>query len=1412
MASSNVPLPDKMTMKGNAAENWFFFKMAWDDYLISAFLEKKEERVKVSTLRSLFDRSVMQVLCNLKLTEVQLASCKEIIGALDAYFVPKVNITFERYVFGSTNQGDDEPIDEYVGTLRKLSSTCSYQALEDEMIRDRLVLGIKNESTRKQLLMDSELTLQKAIDICRANELADSQMKRITKAETSENVNKIFRQRQGSFRKPLKGRNNKADRKIPCKYCGNVHKHDRRKCPAYGEKCKLCFRYNHFASVCGSSQNARGKLKRASHVKTLQGSESDEESESSSEAFLIDYVNSADNQKPKRTWVSSLDFIVRKQIIPVDCQLDSGATINVVERDLLLKIFGKSPKLRPSSTTIRCFGGSSVKPLGRIEISVQKNGCKHPLVFEVVESASKPNARSLPILSAETCELLDLVKLKEVKIIQSTASDSKAIIEQYNDVFSGIGCLEGECHLNVSPSFKPIKQTPRRVPVPLREELRQKLEELVSKQIIKKEAGPTHWISNLVIVKSPKKFRVCLDPRPLNQALLRTEYEIPTIESIAPELKDAKIFTVVDTKDGFWNVKLSEESSYLTTFWTPFGRYRWLRLPFGIKVATDEYQRRLHEAFDGLKDIIIVQDDILILGRGVTDEAASANHDEALRKLLDRAREVNIKFNRDKIKLKQKSVKYMGHIVSSEGLKPDPDKIRAINDMRYPRDVQEVKSFMGIVTYMAKFVPNLSAISEPLRVLTKKDTIWTWGEDQCKAVDTIKRLVSQAPVLAYYDPNKQVTLQADASSKGLGAVILQDGRPIAFASRSLAPNEKQWAQIEKECLSILFGCERFAQYLVGGKDIIVQTDHRPLENIFRKSLLSAPVRLQRMMLRLQRYNPTVCYIRGEKMFIADALSRLHLPDQSPVALDEVYSIDSIHQELESLKVSDNINMMQASLQRVKAETANDETLFLLASTIKSGWPSNKEQLPECITPFWDFKDELMIQDGIIYRGNQVVIPKSLRREFIEKIHRCHLGQNASLRRARESLFWPQMSAEIKDRVKRCDVCQKFSISQTQTPMTSHRIPSLPWERLSLDTFKVEADEYAVLVDTYSDFFELRQMKNINSSSIINFLKDNFARHGVPQLLMSDNAPQFVGKEMIKFAKEWEFIHSTSSPFHSQGNGKAESAVKIAKRMIRKCRADGTDIYSALLEWRNTPTTNMDSSPVQRLMSRRTRSSIPSPPQMLVPEVIPSVRELLIDKRRRAKAQYDQHAKELPPLHIGQEVLVKPVATNRQWAEAIIHNSHNDSSYDVEIDGRLYRRNRTWLKPYHRSSPPRRTSFPTRPSSSHQSPKPKSPTQPPAQPSEATSSPTIRSPQPTSSSAANIEKGKENPHADQIKGTKSHSQTGEQGLKARSSSTARSSSSKLDIQHPVKTSRLGREVKPPKRLTFSDPPNTKTYKN
>ena len=276
---------------------------------------------------------------------------------------------------------------------------------------------------------------------------------------------------------------------------------------------------------------------------------------------------------------------------------------------------------------------------------------------------------------------------------------------------------------------------------------------------------------------------------------------MPTIEEVLPNLDKAKVFSVLDAKDGFCHVKLDDESSRLTTFWTPFGRYCWLRLPFGLTSSPEVYQYKQHEALQGLPGVEVIADDILVFGCGDTQSDAVKNHDENLIRLLKRAQKVNLKLNKKKLKLKMSEVSYMGHILSAEGLKPDPEKVKAVLEMEKPKNVKELQRFQGFVTYLSKFAPHLSEVSEPLRRLINKDTIWMWQDQQEEAFNEVKHIVTVQPILKFYSMSEEVTLQCDASEKGLGATILQQGQPIAFASRALSKNGAGLRSNRKRMLS-----------------------------------------------------------------------------------------------------------------------------------------------------------------------------------------------------------------------------------------------------------------------------------------------------------------------------------------------------------------------------------------------------------------------------------------------------------------------------------------------------------------------------------------------------------------------------------------------------------------------------------
>ncbi|PFX15885.1 Retrovirus-related Pol polyprotein from transposon 17.6 [Stylophora pistillata] len=310
----------------------------------------------------------------------------------------------------------------------------------------------------------------------------------------------------------------------------------------------------------------------------------------------------------------------------------------------------------------------------------------------------------------------------------------------------------------------------------------------------------------------------------------------------------------------------------------PFGRYRWRRMPFGISSAPEVFQRKMHELIEGMTGIEVVADDFITVGYGDTFEEAAQDHDKSLPLFLQRCKERNVRLNLEKLRLRQPQVLFIGHMATDQGLGIDPAKVRAIVEMPPPTDKLGVKRLLGLAQYLAKFRPHLSDTTKPLRDLTQNDVQWVWNEPQQTAFAKLKEMVTRTPVLRYYNLKDEVTLQCDASQSGLGAALMQNRQPVAYAPRALTPAETRYAQIEKELLAIVFACDCFDVYVYGRDLVNVETNHKSLEVIFMKSLASAPKRLQRMLLHLQKYNLKVKYKKGREMLLADTLSRAYLPE------------------------------------------------------------------------------------------------------------------------------------------------------------------------------------------------------------------------------------------------------------------------------------------------------------------------------------------------------------------------------------------------------------------------------------------------------------------------------------------------------------------------------------------------------
>jgi len=1266
-----------MVCRGDITSNWEFFKQQWQDYEVATGLDQKSQSIRLATFRSVMGKECLQIFLNLNFgTEV--LTITSALKALENYFLPKRNVVYERYVFNSCIQVPEETVDCYVNRLRKLAASCQFGALAEEMIRDRLVIGIQDKGTKARLLREKDLSLDKALDMCKSSEITNKQLKSIQKDEkqNNEELNLVHVKR-----KPMQGKMpshpkkppnpKKPDKKWKCKYCGQQKKHAKQtECPAYGQQCRNCKRMNHFAKVCQA-----GKEK----VHVAEVAEGFESEESLLKIEEITAINGSGKQL-----TSSITFVIEEQYKEqLVCQLDTGATCNVIShRNLVQLLQNGDPPLSKSNAQLKLFDGSLMKPVGETTLTAERRGKRLDLRFQVVESSNKP------LLSAEACEQLGLLKVdidpeESIHVLKSSSNLTRdQILVQYKDVFEGLGHI-GDTTIITDPSVKPVQHSPRRVPVPLRDKVKAKLDDLERKGIVEKVTVPTDWISSMVVVATPNKIRICLDPKDLNKAVIRPKYQMPTLDELLPKLSNAKVFSTLDAKDGFYQVGLDESSSLKTTFWTPFGRYKYLRLPFGINLAPEEFECKLHEKLDSLPGVEVIRDDILVMGYGENDEEANRNHDENLIRLLEQARKANLRLNSSKLNLKKSEVRFMGHLITKDGLQPDPEKVKAVQEMPRPTSKKELLSLLGFVNYLAKFLPRLSEVAQPLREMTAKDAKFIWSQHHETAFQEVRELVVKHPVLKYYDLQEEVTVQCDASEYGLGAALLQNGQPVAFASRSLSQTERQYAQIEKECLAIVFSCERFSQYLAGRKKITVESDHKPLQSIFQKSILSAPCRLQRMMLRLQRFNLEVKYKPGAQMYVADHLSRASLAVKKEMTDNfQVFAL-----ELETLTPFDSIKVAPERLTQLQKCTAQDLVLESLKTTVLTGWPERREQCPVQVRDYWNYREEISLHNGILFKSQRVIVPKAMRPEMLSRIHSSHQGVASCLRKAKDIVFWPGMNSEVKALVERCAVCAEFQARNASQPMQSHQLPDRPWSKVATDLFTVSGKNYLTVVDYYSDFVEVSELEDTTSRAVIQVLKEQFSRHGIPDTVVSDNGPQYSSQEFHEFSLSWEFNHVTSSPHYPKSNGKAESSVKTVKLLFKKADRDGKDPWLSLLDYRNTPTEGIGDSPAQRLMSRRTRTLLPTASSLLRPKVSAHSTEKLERKRQKAKFYHDRHVKQLPELEIGQEVRSAPLRKNQTWKPAICVEKLSDRSYVVQAGSETLRRNRQFLRPAAESSTP-----------------------------------------------------------------------------------------------------------------------------
>ena len=453
-------------------------------------------------------------------------------------------------------------------------------------------------------------------------------------------------------------------------------------------------------------------------------------------------------------------------------------------------------------------------------------------------------------------------------------------------------------------------------------------------------------------------------------------------------LADACVITLCDCRKGYWHQLLDEVSSFLTTFKTELGRFWYTVMLFGTTVAGDVFERKLDECFDTLKQVIIITNDIMV----VRYKPNHSDHDQAFTSLLQTAKKCNVKLNFDKLQYKYNEVDYSGETYTTSGHRPARSKVSAIRAMPSLTNIKHIQLVIGMINYLSTFSPRLSKLAELTRELSKDKVPFTWGPEHQAAFQQMKKEISCAPMLAYYSPKKQTVLQTDASIKVTGVCLLQEEKPVHFDSKALTEAQKGYVAIEIELFPVAWAIEKFHHFLYASH-FILETDQKPHEAILSKSLNQATPRIQQILIRTFAYHFTVRYITGVTNQLADCLSWIGCQkDSIKLPKFHVYQITS------------QLHARSNSLQDLRTATQKDDDFAFHKYTIKTGWPSTIREVPSETQPYWTFREELTVEDGIVLKGTCIVITHKKCKAMLNLIHEGHLGLNKCKLRTKDTVY------------------------------------------------------------------------------------------------------------------------------------------------------------------------------------------------------------------------------------------------------------------------------------------------------------------------------------------------------------------------------------------------------------------------